>query len=164
MMQAVRGLFTDGLSGKEEMNMSITISSYLNSTQQSMRTTSAEKLGQTERTTEAGKTQQSAVSASLDQVNMGEDGLTVTQVSRQQGATQSTSQRQPASPQTDTVEISEEGIAALQKQPAEEDTAAEYLSETEDLSEYTDSELRQMYYRGEITQQEYETETGEALG
>lgn len=33
----------------------------------------------------------------------------------------------------------------------------------EDLSEYTDTELKQMYYRGEITLQEYEDETGEAL-
>lgn len=33
----------------------------------------------------------------------------------------------------------------------------------EDLSEYTDTELKQMYYRGEITLQEYEDETGEVL-
>lgn len=35
--------------------------------------------------------------------------------------------------------------------------------EAENLSEYTDSELKQMYYKGEITRQEYEDETSEAL-
>lgn len=35
--------------------------------------------------------------------------------------------------------------------------------EAEDLSEYTDTELRQMYYSGEITRQEYMDETGETL-
>lgn len=35
--------------------------------------------------------------------------------------------------------------------------------EVEDLSLYTDSELKQMYYKGEITLQEYQDETGETL-
>lgn len=62
----------------------------------------------------------------------------------------------------DTVEISAEGRAAgarLQEQTA--DAAEQY--EAENLSEYTDTELKQMYYKGEITRQEYEDETGEAL-
>ena len=68
----------------------------------------------------------------------------------------------------DTVEISEEGRAASvqmrSQQPETETEAAEVEQyETEDLSEYTDSELKQMYYKGEITRQEYEDETGTAL-
>ena len=50
------------------------------------------------------------------------------------------------------------------QQPETETEAAEVEQyETEDLSEYTDSELKQMYYKGEITRQEYEDETGTAL-
>lgn len=35
--------------------------------------------------------------------------------------------------------------------------------ETEDLSQYTDTELKLMYYSGDITLQDYEDETGEEL-
>lgn len=41
--------------------------------------------------------------------------------------------------------------------------AEKYQYEAEDLSEYTDTELKQMYYNGEITRREYEAETGETL-
>jgi len=146
--------------------MSLTVNSYLNSSFQDVRTTSAEKLGQKGKEEEVGKTQESSVSASLDQINMGEDGIAVTEVSRQQGAEQSTTRKQPAAPHMDTVEISETGKAAsarLQTQQADTDTVEEYQSGVEDLSEYTDTELKQMYYRGEITRQEYEEETGETL-
>ena len=66
----------------------------------------------------------------------------------------------------DTVEISEEGRAAgarLQERQTEPAAAEAERYEVEDLSEYTDTELRQMYYKGEITRQEYEDETGETL-
>lgn len=42
-------------------------------------------------------------------------------------------------------------------------TLEEEENTIEDLSEYTDTELKQMYYRGEITLQEYEDETGEVI-
>jgi hypothetical protein len=35
--------------------------------------------------------------------------------------------------------------------------------EAEELSEYTNTESKQMYYNGDITRQEYENETGETL-
>lgn len=147
------------------MSMTISAANYLTSTQQSTRTSLEEKQEKQEKqdlTADVGKTRQSSVSASLDQVNMGQDGIAVTEVSRQQGAEQSASQKRPAVPRMDTVEISAEGRAAgarLQEQTA--DAAEQY--EAEDLSEYTDTELKQMYYKGEITRQEYEDETGEAL-
>jgi len=146
--------------------MSLTINSYLNSSLQDVRTTSAEKLGQKGKEVEVGKTRESAVSASLDQVNMGEDGTAVTEVGRQQGAEQTDAQKQFTTPHMDTVEISETGKAAsarLQTRQADSDAAEGYQLEVEDLSEYTDTELKQMYYRGEITRQEYEEETGETL-
>jgi len=49
-------------------------------------------------------------------------------------------------------------------QQLQEDTSEETEYQTEDLSEYTDTELKQMYYRGEITLQEYEDETGKVPG
>lgn len=66
------------------------------------------------------------------------------------------------------MEISEEGRAASvqqQSRQAEAEPAAAEVEqyEAEDLSEYTDTELKQLYYRGEITRQEYEDETGETL-
>lgn len=81
---------------------------------------------------------------------------------------------------TDTVMISEEGRqASIQMrqqsvsvdsssnnntiQQLQEETSEETEYQTEDLSEYTDTELKQMYYRGEITLQEYEDETGEII-
>ena len=68
----------------------------------------------------------------------------------------------------DTVEISAEGRAAsvkLQSQQIETGIAAAKVEryESEDLSEYTETELKQMYYKGEITREEYEDETGESL-
>lgn len=147
--------------------MTISAANYLNSTYQNTRTAVTEKPGQKDSRAEIGKTQQSDVSASLDQVNMGQDGIAVTQVSRQQGAEQSAAQKQPSVPRTDTVEISEVGRAASQtqnQQTGTEPAAAEAEQyEAEDLSEYTNSELRQMYYKGEITRQKYEDETGETL-
>lgn len=148
--------------------MSLSINNYLNSTFQDVRTTSAEKLGQKDKAAETGKTQESAVSASLDQINMGEDGIAVTEVSRQQGAEQSAAKKYSATPHMDTVEISKEGKAKAasaisRAKQTESDAAEEYQSEAENLSKYTDTELKQMYYRGEITRQEYENETGRAL-
>lgn len=81
---------------------------------------------------------------------------------------------------TDTVMISEEGRqASIQMrqqsvsagsssnnstmQQLQEDTSEETEYQVEDLSEYTDTELKQMYYRGEITLQEYEDETGKII-
>ena len=150
------------------MSMTISAANYLNSTHQNTRTAVTGKPGQEDSTAEVGKTRQSDVSASLDQVNMGQDGIAVAEVSRQQGTEQSAAQKRPPAPRMDTVEISEEGRAASvqtqSQQAGIETTAAEVEQyEAEDLSEYTDSELKQMYYRGEITRQEYEDETGAAL-
>lgn len=58
----------------------------------------------------------------------------------------------------DTMSAKEAEVKEKQDTVSEEE---EY--KIEDLSEYTDTELKQMYYRGEITLQEYEDETGEAL-
>ena len=146
------------------MSMSISAVNYLSNTHQSARTTGEEKREQKEAASDIGKAQQSSVSASLDQVNMGQDGIAVTEVSRQQGAEQSTTQKGSAAPRTDTVEISAEGRAAnAQTQERTSDTSAVEQYEAKDLSEYTNTELRQMYYKGEITRQEYEEETGETL-
>lgn len=153
------------------MSMTIHTNSYLNGALQNTRTADGEKHGQKDGSAEVGKIRQSSRSASLDQVNMGEDGLAVTQVSRQQGAEPASAQKQPASPRLDTVEISEEGQAAGMKTQSRSAAAEEsgdaadsgYKYEPEDLSDYTDAELKLMYYRGEITRQEYEDETGETL-
>lgn len=75
---------------------------------------------------------------------------------------QSTSQKQFAAPRMDTVEISTEGKAAstkLQARQTDTSTTEEYQYEEEDLSQYPDAELKQMYHKGEITRQEYEEET-----
>lgn len=144
------------------MSMTVDNVSYLTGARQNTHVSTAEKQEQKEVGPDAGKIQQSGVSASLDQVNMGEDGIAVTEVSRQQGAEQSAAQKRPAAPSRDTVEISAEGRAAsTQGQQTEAANIGQY--EIEDLSEYTDSELKQMYYKGEITRQEYEDETGETL-
>lgn len=144
--------------------MSISINNYLNGTLQNTWTSSTEKEKQKGGLTEVGKTQQSDVSASLDQVNMGEDGVAITEVSRQQGTEQSAAKNQSSALRMDTVEISAEGAAASAAMQ-EQGTSASSVEDsgTDDLSEYTDSELKQMYYRGEITLQEYEEETGEML-
>ena len=144
------------------MGMTVDNVSYLTGMRQNTRVSAAEKQEQKGTEADVGKIQQSGVSASLDQVNMGEDGAAVTEVSRQQGAEQSVTQKHPPAPRMDTVEISEEGRAtSAQGQQTAETKIEQY--EAEDLSEYTDSELKQMYYKGEITRQEYEDETGEAL-
>ena len=147
------------------MSMTISAANYFSNIHQNTRTSGEEKQEQKGATADVGKTQQSSVSASLDQVNMGQDGVAITEVSRQQGVEQSVTQKQPAAPRMDTVEISDEGRAAsaqLQGQQTEAATETEQ-AEVEDLSEYTDTELKQMYYKGEITRQEYEDETGEVL-
>ena len=150
------------------MSMTVDNVSYLTGMRQNIRTSTSEKQEQKGAEAEVGRTQQSTVSASLDQVNMGQGGIAVTEVSRQQGAGQSATQKQPAVPPMDTVEISAEGRAAsaqLQGQQAETDTVSAEVEqhEAEDLSEYSDTELKQMYYKGEITRQEYENETGKKL-
>lgn len=144
------------------MSMTIDNASYLTGIRQNARTSTAQKQEQKGTAPDVGKTQQSSVSASLDQVNMGQDGIAITEVSRQQGTEQSAAEKRPAAPRTDTVEISEEGKAAVQERKPER-TAEAQQYEAEDLSEYTDSELKQMYCKGEITRQEYEEETGETL-
>ena len=140
------------------MNMTVDKLSYLTGTRQNMRASKVEKQEQKETETEIGKMQQSMVSASLDQVNIGQDGTAVTETSRQQGTEQS------AAPRMDSVEISAEGRAAcVQHQGQTTDTAVAEQFEAEDLSEYTDAELKQLYYKGEITRQEYIDETGDTL-
>lgn len=144
------------------MSMAIHAANSLNGTRQTSQISFSEKQERKDGGTQAGKTERSAASASFDQVNLGEDGRAVSQVSRQQGAEQSAGQRRSAAPGRDTVEISTEGRAAcagLQGEQAE----GTYQYEAEDLSEYTDAELRQMYRRGEITRQEYEDETGKTV-
>ena len=158
----------NAMKGQITMGMTVDNVSYLTGMRQDARVSTAGKQDQKEAAADVGKTQQSTVSASLDQVNMGQDGIAVTEVSRQQGAEQSAAQKQPPAPRMDTVEISEEGRAAsvqMRSQQSETETAAAEVEqyEAEDLSEYTDSELKQMYYKGEITRQEYEDETGTAL-
>ena len=144
------------------MSMTVDNVSYLTGMRQNTRVSAAEKQEQKGTEADVGKIQQSGVSASLDQVNMGQDGIAVTEVGRQQGAEQSAAQKQPTAPHRDIVEISAEGKAAsAQGQQAAGAKMEQY--EAEDLSEYTDSELKQMYYKGEITRQEYEDETGETL-
>lgn len=79
--------------------------------------------------------------------------------------------------QLDEVEISEEGRLANAKMTRQESnvnlentesqlpeySVSEAGYEAEDLSEYTDAELKQMYYQGEITREEYENETGDSI-
>lgn len=142
------------------MSMTVDNVSYFTGTRQNTHVSAAEKREQTGTSADAGKVEQSSVSASLDQVNMGEDGIAVTEVSRWQEAERPTAQKQPAV--RDVAEISAEGRAAsAQGQQAAATETEQY--EVEDLSEYTDSELKRMYYSGEITLQEYEDETGETL-
>ncbi len=131
--------------------------SYLTEMCQNSRISTTEKQKQKGAVSDVGKTQQSTVSASLDQVNAGQDGIVVTEVSLHQGAEQSTTENQPAAPRMDTVEISEESRAA--KVQFQEQHAAEVAIETEqyeaqDLVKYTDTELRQMFYKSKITRQE----------
>lgn len=149
------------------MSMTISAANYLNSTPQNIPSAAPERPEQRGAASEVGKTEQSNLSASLDQVNMGEDGISIPQVRRQQGAEQIHLQKQPNLPRMDTVEISEEGKAASIKSQENQtgSSAAEgYQYEEEDLSQYTDTELKLMYYNGDITLQEYEDETGETLG
>lgn len=80
------------------MGMTVDNVSYLTGMRQNTRVSTAEKQEQKETAAEVGKTRQSGVSASLDQVNMGEDGIAITEVSRQQGTEQSAAQKQPPAP------------------------------------------------------------------
>ncbi len=152
------------------MSMTVENVSYLTGIRQNTRVSTAEKQeDKKENTTGVGKIRQSSVSASLDQVNMGQDGVAITEVGRQQEMEWSSAQKQPAAPRMDKVEISAEGQAAsakLQSQQTKTGAAAAEVKqhEAEDLSEYTDTELKQLYYTGEITRQEYEDETGGTLG
>lgn len=94
------------------------------------------------------------------------EGAAATDAGSQRGAGQAGSPMSFASSRVDTVEISAEGrafTARAQAQKSEVGAAQEYQYEAGDLSEYTNSELKSMYYRGEITLQEYEDETGETL-
>lgn len=146
------------------MSMSINVSNYLNSSYQNGLFTSAEKESQKSVETRSTKEEQSTVSADLDKISLGEEGIAVNEVSRQRGSAQTAARQQPA--RRDTVEISDEGRAASAKLQSQTETAASVAlqgSGTESLSDYTDSELKQMYYKGEITLQEYEDETGETL-
>lgn len=150
------------------MRMTVDNVGYLTGMRPNTRVSTAEKQEKGGETADVGKTRQSAASAALDQANMGQDGIAVTEVSRQQGAEQSAAQKQPAVPRMDAVEISAEGRAASARLKEQAETGAELAGaaqyEAEDLSKYTSAELRQMYYSGEITRQEYEDETGETLG
>lgn len=76
--------------------MTSNATNYTNSTLQGKKTTWCGKIRTKEAQSEAGKSRQGAVSASLDKVNMGEDGIAVTEVSRQQGTEQAATQKQPA--------------------------------------------------------------------
>lgn len=146
------------------MSMTVSGANYMGSVLQNTRTPGAEKPEQKGSVEKDAKTRQSAVSASMDRIDLGESGIAVSEVSRQQGVERAKQQKQSASPRMDTVEISEEGQAASAKAEVRQDTAAEaYQYEAEDLSKYTDTELKQMYRQGEITRQEYEEETGETL-
>lgn len=85
---------------------------------------------------------------------MGKDKIIITEAGCQQGTEQSITLKQPASPYMDTVEISEEGKVAsarLQKQRTDAAITEGHQYEVKNLSEYTDTELKQMYYNGEIT-------------
>lgn len=122
------------------MSMTVDNVSYLTGMRQDARVSTAGKQEQKEAAADVGKTQQSTVSASLDQVNMGQDGIAVTEVSRQQGTERSAAQKQPPTPRMDTVEISEEGRSAsvqMQRQQTRTETVAAEMEqyEAEDLSE-----------------------------
>ena len=142
------------------MSMTISAANDLGGTRQNSQISFSERHEPKDSGAEAGKTERADGSARYDQVSLGEDGVAVAQASRQRGAEQSAGQRKSAAPGRDTVEISAEGRAACAKQEQAENTEA-YQYEAEDLSEYTDTELKQMYRKGEITRQEYEEETGE---
>lgn len=146
------------------MSMTVNSAGYMNGITPNEQLSAAQK--QEKAPAEAEKIQQKAASSRPDRVISEENETAVSQVSHQQKAEQSTGKKQPASLRVDTVEISEEGRAAsarFQAQRAEKAPVEEIKYETEDLSEYTNSELKQMYYRGDITRQEYEDETGEVL-
>ena len=144
------------------MSMTISAANDLGSTGQNSQISFSEKHERKDGSMEAGKTEQAGGSARYDQVSLGEDGAAVAQAGRQQGAEQYAGQRKSTAPSRDTVEISAEGQAACARQEQAENTEA-YQYEAEDLSEYTDTELRQMYRKGEITRQEYEEETGKTV-
>lgn len=105
-------------------------------------------------------------SSSSSKTSEANAGAAAAETGSQQSAEQTGSPLSLPSSRVDTVEISAEGRAfnaKSQTQKSNERTAQEYQYDAEDLSEYTNSELKLMYYRGEITLQEYEDETGETL-
>lgn len=116
---------------------------------------------------EAENLEQKPVSSRPNRIIYEEDGASVSIIGQKQGTEQTVVPLKAAAPRTDTVEISEEGRAAsarFQAQRIKADSVEETAYEEDDLSKYTDSELKQMYYSGDITLQEYEDETGEKLG
>ena len=86
------------------MSMTISAANYLGNSYQDTRTAGEERQEQTGPTADVGKTRRSTVSASLDQANMGRDGIAVTEVSRRQEAERSAPREQSAAPYVDTVE------------------------------------------------------------
>lgn len=83
---------------------------------------------------------------------MGEDGIAITEGSRQQGTEQTAAKY--SAPRMDRVEISAEGQVASAKFTAQQsEMDAEEAYEVEDLSKHTNTELKQMYYNGEVTLQ-----------
>lgn len=115
---------------------------------------------------EIEKVEQKSVSSQPNRIIYEEDRASVSITGQKQRAEQTAVPMKTAAPRTDTVEISEEGRAAsarFQAQRAKTDTAEKAAYEGEDLSEYTDSELKLMYYNGDITLQEYEDETGKKI-
>ena len=129
--------------------------SYLNSTYQD-KNSFREEQQEPKGVSADASTQQSGASVTVDQAV-----IAVNEASRQQEANSSTTQQQSASPRMDTLEISEKGRTKLQESRNRAAEAEQY--EAENLSEYTDAELKQMYYKGEITRQEYEDEVGKTL-
>lgn len=113
------------------MSMTVDNVSYLTGIRQNVRTSTTEKQEQKGTAADVGKTQQSTVSASLDQVNMGQDGVAITEISRQQGAEQSTAQKRPAASRMDTVEISAEGRTASAQLQGQQQTGIDTAAEVE---------------------------------
>ena len=69
----------NAMKGQITMGMTVDNVSYLTGMRQDARVSTAGKQDQKEAAADVGKTQQSTVSASLDQVNMGQDGIAVTE-------------------------------------------------------------------------------------
>lgn len=148
------------------MSMTVnTVGSYTNGIVTSEQLPAARKQENSPKETE--KIEQNPVSSRPNRIIYEEDGASVSMIGQKQGTEQTAVPIKTAAPRTDTVEISEEGKAAsdrFQAQRIKANMVEETAYEEDDLSKYTDSELKQMYYTGDITLQEYEDETGEKLG